>query len=442
MLIDFLQQHVDSQPDKVCIKSGSTNISFEVLSAEVASRSKILRNIGVHQNDKIGILLDDSIESIISVFSCFQIGAIPVLLPSNHTENEIAKMVNVTNPSLILICWGLADKTENVDIPIFPIEELSQGYGGCGPSDLNHTKSLDDIALVLFTSGTTGTPKAVQLSERNIIESASNWHEQLQFNSNDVYLHCLPIHHIGGISIFFRAIIFGFTVITTSFEGLSINKTIQEESVTWVSVVPTMLEHILLNSIEFSNNTFRGFILSGSSSSKDLLNSILTHSIPVYKSFGMTETASGICGFWINKHPRKFDSIGKPFQNVNCKINDSKLWVNSKTNMIGYVNDEPIDSWFDTGDYAHIEDGFLTIDGYRQDRIISGGENIDPEEIRQCILTYPSVTSAKVFGKPDAKWGQKVVAEVTGKHIDLEKLKKFLNKQLSSFKIPKEIELV
>ncbi len=440
MLIDFLHRHSDSHPEKICIQSETISISFSVFVSEISTRGKILRNIGVQQDDRVGILLDDSIESIISVYSCFLIGAIPVLLPNNHTEIEISNMIRVTNPSVILTSWGLADKTNSVDIPVFPIEELSQGYGGCGPTDLSHSKSLDDVALILFTSGTTGTPKAVQLSERNIIESASNWHDQLEFHPSDNYLHCLPIHHIGGISIFFRAMIYGFKVTTVSFDVNAVIHAIQNQSVSWVSVVPTILDKLLSHNTDFKSNDFRGFILSGSSSSEALLNTILTHDVPVYKSYGMTETSSGICGFWVHEYPSKFDSVGHVFKNVNCKIKHTTLRVDSSCNMVGYINEEPITTWLDTQDIARIDsDGFIFIESRLSDTIVSGGENIDPEEIRQCILSYPQVMAARVFSKPHEKWGDIVVAEVQGQQIELTQLKQFLKQRLSPYKIPKEI---
>ena len=315
--------------------------------------------------------------------------------------------------------------------------------GGCAIPNYVGIQSDENLCLIMFTSGTTGTPKSVQLTQKNLLESASQWHEQLQFHQDDIYLNFLPIHHIGGLSIFIRSLIYGFkTIQLNSFDESEILKLIEKKSISLISLVPTMLSRILKIDNHNILKSLRGIILSGSSSSNELMNICITKQLPVYKSYGMTETASGICGFWLNKNPKKFKSVGRPFEKNNFKIKDGILLVNGPSIMIGYMDDKIIDEWFVTGDYANIdEDGFIYIEMRRKDRIVTGGENVNPTEIEFILCKHPQIKTANVYGKDDNVWGQIVVAQISTS-LTPDEIFKWLQDKISSYKIPKLIELV
>ena len=167
------------------------------------------------------------------------------------------------------------------------------------------------------------------------------------------------------------------------------------------------------------------------------MNRCIANDIPVYKSYGMTETSSGVCGFWLHEHPSKYESVGLPFNKMKCKLIDSVLHVDGPTIMNGYFGEMPSENYIDTGDFASIDDdGFIYINMRRSDRIVTGGENVNPKEVEDVLLSHPQITSAKVYGEPDEEWGQSVVAEVST-NLKTHEINMWLSGKISEYKIPK-----
>lgn len=442
MLLDRFTQFVDSKSEAIFFSGKNYSVTFEELSYAIGGRTKSLSGVGITSGLIVAIILDESRDIIETLLSCWQLGAIPVLIP-NHSTGEIENLFLASaQPDMIITSWKIAENLTHIDTPIFPIEELSQGFGGCAPSRLYDNPNLDQTRIILFTSGSTGMPKAVQLTERNLIESASAWHEQLQFTQNDSYLNCLPMYHIGGISIFIRSLIYGFS--TYQLDGFNIDKIISlivSENITLISMVPTMLQRLLDKTHNELSESLRGIIISGGPSPKSLMNRCITYDIPVFKSYGMTETSSGVCGFWILEHPSKYDSVGLPFIKTKFQVNDSILHIYGPTVMRGYFQEEPAEEWFDTGDFAGIDDdGFIHINMRREDRIVTGGENVDPIEVENILRSNPQITFAKVYGKADEEWGQIVVAEIST-NLQIDEVSEWLSGKISDYKVPKTFYL-
>ena len=438
MLLDRFTQLVDSQPEAIFFSGDNYEVTFEELSYAMGGRTKSLAGVGITNGLRVAIILADSRDIIEILLSCWQLGAIPVLVSSQSTPMEKDQFLESSQPHIIITNWEISEDLIPIDVPVFPIEELSQGFGGCAPSQLHDVSKLDQTRLILFTSGSTGTPKAVQLTERNLIESATAWHEQLQFTRNDIYLNCLPMHHIGGISIFIRSFIYGFSSYQLNeFNIDAISNLIESKHITLISMVPTMLQRLLDNTKNKLPQSLRGIIVSGGPSTESLMNRCITHDIPVYKSYGMTETSSGICGFWLHEYPSKYESVGLPFLKTKFQVNESVLHVSGPTIMDGYFGEEAIQSCLDTGDFASIdEEGFIYINLRRDVQIVTGGENVNPKEVEDILLSHPQITFAKVYGEPDEEWGQMVVAEIST-DLQTNEINEWLSGKISGYKIPK-----
>jgi len=438
MLLDRFTQLVDSQPEAIFFSGDNYEVTFEELSYAMGGRTKSLAGVGITNGLRVAIILADSRDIIEILLSCWQLGAIPVLVSSQSTPMEKDQFLESSQPHIIITNWEISEDLIPIDVPVFPIEELSQGFGGCAPSQLHDVSKLDQTRLILFTSGSTGTPKAVQLTERNLIESATAWHEQLQFTRNDIYLNCLPMHHIGGISIFIRSFIYGFSSYQLNeFNIDAISNLIESKHITLISMVPTMLQRLLDNTKNKLPQSLRGIIVSGGPSTESLMNRCITHDIPLYKSYGMTETSSGICGFWLHEYPSKYESVGLPFLKTKFQVNESVLHVSGPTIMDGYFGEEAIQSCLDTGDFASIdEEGFIYINLRRDVQIVTGGENVNPKEVEDILLSHPQITFAKVYGEPDEEWGQMVVAEIST-DLQTNEINEWLSGKISEYKIPK-----
>ena len=202
-------------------------------------------------------------------------------------------------------------------------------------------------------------------------------------------------------------------------------------------MVPTMLQRLLDNTKNKLPQSLRGIIVSGGPSTESLMNRCITHDIPVYKSYGMTETSSGICGFWLREYPSKYESVGLPFLKTKFQVNESVLHVSGPTIMDGYFGEEAIQSCLDTGDFASIdEEGFIYINLRRDVQIVTGGENVNPKEVEDILLSHPQITFAKVYGEPDEEWGQMVVAEIST-DLQTNEINEWLSGKISEYKIPK-----
>ena len=440
MLLDRFSQLVDSQPKTIFFRGENYSVTFEALSYAIGGRTKSLAGIGIISGLRVAIILDESRDVIEILLSCWKLGAIPVLVSPHATGAERKQLLKSIQSDMIIANWRISEDIADIDIPVFPIEELSQGFGGCAPPELHDDSNLDKIRLILFTSGSTGIPKAVQLTGRNLIESATAWHEQLQFTQNDIYLNCLPMHHIGGISIFLRSLVYGFSTFQMNeFDIEKIIYSITYEKITLVSMVPTMLQRLLDETHNELPPSLRGIIISGGPSSENLMNRCITNDIPVYKSYGMTETSSGVCGFWLHEHPSKYDSVGLPFIKTKFQVKESILRISGSTVMHSFFQEEPTEDWLNTGDIASIDnEGFIYIKMRREDRIVTGGENVNPKEVEDVLLSHSQITSAKVYGDFDEEWGQMVVAEIST-DLQTDEIMEWLSGKISEYKIPKQI---
>lgn len=290
-----------------------------------------------------------------------------------------------------------------------------------GRTKLENPRSIaDDIALVMPTSGTTGTPKGVLHSHAGLAAGAKTSNAALLTSSSDTWLACLPHAHIGG-----------FTVLTRAWEAeceLEIHDRFEPEAVdasgaSMISLVPTML-----NRIEPSN--FRTILLGGSAVPPDLPSNCVT-------TYGLTESGAGVV------------YNAKPLDGVEIKIADHQIWLRGPMLCVGYRDGTtPLDSqgWLQTGDLGSFTDAILTVDGRSSDMIISGGENVWPEPVEQALLRHRLVGEVAIVGEDHPEWGQMVIAKIVPAHPfeipRLPDLRLFLRDELGPWALPRRIDIV
>jgi O-succinylbenzoic acid--CoA ligase len=259
-----------------------------------------------------------------------------------------------------------------------------------------------------------------------------------------------------------KSVIYGMTVLIHDFDPKQINRAIQEEKVTVISVVTTMLQQ-MVKELEKSGESYpaslRCVLLGGGPAPKPLLETSKSLSIPVYQTYGMTETASQIITLSPEYSLSKLGSAGKPLFHSQVKIiqnekeqpvmEPGEIVVKGPTVTEGYYNRiEATTSsikkgWLSTGDIGYLdEDGFLYVLDRRKDLIISGGENIYPAEIESVLLSHPSLDDAGVIGKFDEKWGQVPVAFVVGQSLTSEEVREYCMEKLARYKVPTEVYFV
>jgi O-succinylbenzoic acid--CoA ligase len=248
----------------------------------------------------------------------------------------------------------------------------------------------DGDALVIASSGSTGSPKGIVHTHSSILAGAQASASRLQLSSNDHWLVCIPVSHVGGFSVVARALHTGAALtLHPAFDATAVQEA-AKNGATHTSLVATALSRI-------DTSLFKSILLGGSSAPANLPSNVIT-------TYGMTETGGGVV------------YNGEPLDNVEIKIVDGEICLRCPMLMRAYRDDQAIstqDGWYATGDIGEInENGKLSVQGRQTDLIITGGENVWPSVVENSLASHPIVNQVVVRGMPDTTWGQRVVAYV------------------------------
>jgi o-succinylbenzoate---CoA ligase len=459
---NLLAQRAYLTPNRVAFIFEDEDITFLELNEQAQSVAERLTTFGVKKGDHVGVLLRNHIDMVYILFGIQLLGGIAVFLNNRLTTSEIEWLIKDSNTILLLS----EEKYENI------ISGLT------GPTILKHELfkqkrtaitvaeeiNLNDICSIMYTSGTTGTPKGVLQTYGNHWWSATGSALNLGLNTSDRWICAVPLFHISGFSILMRSIIYGMTVILhESFDEEKVLKEIMDNRASIISVVSTMLIRLLDKIDSPLPSTFRCALAGGGPLSKHLLEECVKKNVPVYQTYGMTETASQVVTLSPEDSLKKLGSAGKPLFPVQLKIKNThgtdaephesgEIFIKGPNVTIGYLNlpsvtEEKIhNGWLSTGDIGYVDkDGFLYIQDRRSDLIISGGENIYPAEIEGILQSYSQVLEAGVIGIEDQVWGQVPVAVVVkkpGNKVTSEQLLEFCQGKVAKYKVPKKIVFV
>ncbi len=331
--------------------------------------------------DAYFLVAEPNLGTIAAIYAAFEIGATCVLL---HHRSTPAEQV-----AQLALC-----------------SELEAGAGAGG------------ARVVLFTSGSMGRSKGVVLPHTAFAASASASAANLGWRDDDRWLCCLPLAHVGGLSILLRCLAARRTAVLdvgASFDPTRIAACIELERITLVSLVPTMLARLL--DIGWTPPAhLRAVLLGGAAASPTLLARAAERGVPVLATYGMTETCAQISTQPYHTPPASDGRIGPALPGAELRIHDGRIQARGPMLFERYLGaPTPIDEagWFDTGDCGEIDaDGVLRVLGRADDTIITGGENVHPGEIEPTLIEHPAIAAACVFGIDDDTWGQIIGAAV------------------------------
>lgn len=287
-------------------------------------------------------------------------------------------------------------------------------------------------ALIVMTSGSSGGPKAVRLTFDNLAASAAASARHLDHSPDERWLCNLPLHHIGGFSIFLRSLREATTMILEpDFDPVRTARLLAGGEATIASLVPTTLQRTLEASTEASW-ACRSVLVGGGPLPQPLLVRALEAGLPAMASYGMTETAS--------QAATAIDPGGPlvPLPGVDLRTSaDGAIEVAGPMVSPGYLGEPPRgEPWFRTGDIGRLDDGNLVVVGRTDHVIITGGENVHPETVEAVLESLPGIDSACVIGLPDADWGQRVVAVYQGAVASAEELRSSAAQVLARHEVP------
>jgi len=431
-IYDLLIQWNDSNPDFIFLKHEKSHSISDVL-FEVEAISKSLSFIS---SQHIGIRLSSKLDFILLYLACINSNKTPIIFKNIWGVDEINFLINKYNIDHIICDWD-GKKLFNNNTTLYFFEELVNSSRGCGiPKYLNNRNTFESV---VFTSGSTGFPRGVCLERKNFYYSSLCWNQEIRFDSTDRYALCIPLHHIAGLSILYRSIYnkFGIDLLDNYREINSISSSI-------ISLVPSMLNKLITqNNYHKSLQSYKAIILGGESANQDLLEKCIELKLNIFISYGMTETCSGISGFWLNNHIDKCSSVGKPFSNVDISIINNNISIASDMNMRGYYQKSPSTQPFISSDLGRIKDGFLYIMGRGDDIVVCRGEKINLNYIKNILLEHDSIDSAEVNMRTNKKNEDFIEANIiiNNHKVDKGAIKEWCQKKIGKYKTPKEINI-
>ncbi len=424
--MNWLKKHNYESPNKKFINDLTFREVYELvteLTEKLSSYVKAERRVAIYSNNSVDMAL---------FFLALQLLGKEVLMLNTHlTENELKNQLNLTKVQVTFsydnrfISFNQVYKSKMEEVKL--IEEFED----------------ESIAVIMNTSATTGEFKSVPLRWEQFSAHVKASLKSIGVTTLDNWLLVLPMYHISGLTILMRSLYNGTQMtILEKFDEEQILSLIERGIINIISIVPTMLNRIVER---IEKHKLRVVLVGGEFIPKALVEKSVIRNIPLYKTYGMTETTSQSTTFSVLEYPEKIDSVGIPLENVDIRIENpdekgiGEVLIKSPMLMDGYLGKENISGYFNTEDVGYLdEDGFLNIIARRKNVIISGGENIYPKEIENILYAHPKINECVVVGHIDEKWGQVPVLYLVsslGEHEILE----YLSNKLAKYKIPKKI---
>ena len=441
-------------PSATALVAGHDALSY----AELAERSRIcaatLRAEGVRPGDRVAAVLGNT-SALVELFHATALaGALFVPLSPRLPPPELSRHLRDATPTKLRTGPGW----KSTGLPV-ATSGGGTSTGEAVPFDIGAA------AAIVYTSGTSGEPKGVVLSYRNLLASAVGAAFHVGTLPGDRWLACLPLCHVGGLAILARSVLAGSAVVLHErFDPAAVSRAIDRDGITLASFVPAMLEQVLtLRGNRPPPVTLRAVLLGGAPAPAPLLERAAKAGWPLLPTYGLTEACSQVATRPPGA-PLRTDGGGlRPLPGVELRIVDDdgrplspggvgEIHVRGDTVTPGYWRRPEASQallaggWLHTGDLGVLDEhGALRVVGRRDDRLITGGENVHPAEIEQVLLAHPEVADAGVAGVADPVYGQRVAAWIVrraGSAIDAATLDRFARAQLAPYKVPRSWRFV
>ena len=299
------------------------------------------------------------------------------------------------------------------------VDDFPEFTGDGDPGGDDHDPTA--LGLLLFTSGTSGEPKAVRLSRRALLAAAGAACVRLELTRDDRWCACLPLDHIGGISTVLRSMLAGFTLhLHERFTAIDIRNDL-DHGASGTSLVPTMLQRLVEDPWA---PTLRVLLIGGGPLDPELAHRSLALGLAPCQTYGLSECASQVCTLSPSEAAAGIGTAGTPVIGMEVSLSHAgAIRVRGSSLMDGYEDHLcpfDADGWFTTGDVGSFDaQGRLTILGRHDDVIVSGGEKIAPHLLEAYLERHPGIAEAGVYGEPDVEWGQRVCAVLVPRHQPL-----------------------
>jgi len=456
---DLAARRADLSPDPIAFVDHDSGQSWSFAQVNAAaSRMGAVLLQHAKPGARIAVLCQNRTEFFVALFACQKAGLILAPLNWRQPVAELRPVVASIGCSLVLHDDSFSAEAKALGLPCLG---LIAAIASTEPQPLP-TRPIDEDApwFVLFTSGTTGMPKAVIQTPRMVIANASNIAQAMGLVARDVTVNFLPLFHTAGINLFTLPLFLwgGTSRVLRSFDAQALLGLIGDRAITQFFGVPAIYQGLAELPVQDGQLTgLRGWACGGAALPEALIRHFASKGAVIRNGFGMTE--SGPTGFLIDAEAAlsRIGSVGKPQMLTEARLQGvadgeagtGELQLRGPTITPGYLDNPQAtaeaftpDGWLKSGDVASRDaDGYYRIVDRIKDMYISGGENVFPAEVEKVLITHPDILEAAILGVPDQTWGEAGVGFVIarpGARVDTEALKPWLRERIAGYKIPRQ----
>ena len=429
-------------PGAPAIVGAGGSLSYGEFDRRVSVAAARVRELGFGVGDRVALHLPKDERYLVLVLALIRAGCVACLLSTRLPPRGAAPLPQRTACRALISTSQELLATTNVRT-LRPEDLLSGSTAGSRPRPSEEIRlALDRPATVVFTSGSSGAPKAALHTFGNHFFNARGSNANIALSPGDRWLHSLPLYHVGGLSIVFRCLLAGATVALPE-PGASLERALA--GVTHVSLVSTQLLRLLRDG-GFEAGGLEAMLLGGGPVPTSLVDEAADRGFPIHTSYGLTEMASQVTATLPGASREELHTSGRPLPHGEVGISgDGEILVRGETLFAGYVEGDSIvlpldaDGWFHTGDLGDLsEEGYLRVLGRKDNLFFSGGENIQPEEVEEALSSLEGVEEAVVVPVYDPEFGARPVAFVrmAGGTVEPDVLALSLRTLLPGFKVP------
>lgn len=443
--MEWLRYGKQYYPNRICMN----NYTYQDIYSAVVNVATRLQTLA---DTRIAIVSDNSVTMAVYLLAAMLVRKEVLLLNVHLTAGEIENQLCELHITTVL---HSAKRRTQVPASVIAIEfeSVEAMMHDIAEDTFDWTFAEHDIAAIMNTSATTGQFKSVPLRWGQIKAHVQASQEVLGRSEQDNWLMVLPLFHVSGLSILMRSLYNGTAMtIMESYDEEQVLQYIHDGRINMMSLVPTILKKL---EPRITHHQLRVILLGGEFIPRPLVDACVAKQLPIYKTYGMTETFSQSVTMPVLSNLNKLDSVGKPLPRMTVHIVNpdvdgiGEIHLNGSMVMSGYINREPIHGDFNTDDMGYVdEDGFLYILNRRTDLIISGGENIYPKEIEDTVYAMQGVKECAVIPVADTKWGQVPALFVAFDDIDVLGadlkmiVRDYISSKLAKYKVPKYITIM
>ncbi len=479
----IVRAHGADRPEAPALEVGERSITFGELDRRSNQVAQALRSAGVGFGDRVAFIDKNGLEWFEVTFGLAKLGAVNVAVNWRLAPAEMAQIIDDAQAEVVIVGSEFVPHIEKVEGDLARVRTIvavgahdrwipyASWVESQPPDDPGVASGGADVAFQLYTSGTTGLPKGVMLTNDNFFKGVAGLGDQWRFTGDSVNLAMMPMFHIAGAGWAMVGLYNGCrTIVLRDVDPAEILRVIAEFGVTNAFMVPAVIQFLLatpgVESTDFSS--LRSLVYGAS----PITETVLVRGMKIFgcefiQVYGLTETTGAVTQLDGVDHdpegrPHLLRSCGRPYPWVEVRVVDiesaadaavgevGELWTRSHQNMKGYWNNPAAtadavtpEGWFRSGDVGYRDaDGYLYLHDRVKDMIVSGGENVYPAEVENALMKHPAVGDVAAIGVPDERWGEAVkaiVVPVEGAEVSEADLIAFAREQLAGFKLPKSI---